>query len=149
MRNSSFEKDDNKDGRPNNWSGNNLDKDDRIGCSRSHTGDCSFKLNGDGDNKGLNQVRSFTGKKGDELTLRVWARAEGATNIFVRLTIYYKDGTSENFVIDVSGTHGWTRYRQEIIAPRAYERIRISLRTEAGSGTVWFDDVTVDVHREP
>ncbi len=134
---------------PSKWSANDLTNADRTSCTRAHTGSCSYKLVGDGSNKALSQSQDFAGKGGDELVFRLWAKAQNANGFFARVTIYYSDKTSEEFIVDVDGTYDWQRFRVPFTAARKYDRVRVTLRTEGGSGTVWFDDVEVRVHREP
>lgn len=133
---------------PNWWRGNRLTTSDGPDCSTSATGSCSMELQGNGTQKQVIFITPTSGSAGDNFTFSLWNRADNSERPFYTKTVLiYTDATEETFrLIPAKGTHDWARYQMDFTAAKDYNRIRVFLVYSYGSGTVWFDDVSLTVY---
>jgi hypothetical protein len=127
------------------WRGNRLTATDGPDCSTSATGSCSMRLVGNGKQKQITFITPTSGNAGDHMTFSLWNMAEGSARPFyTKVVLVYTDASQETFrLIPAKGTHEWALYELDITAAKDYNRIRVFLVYGAGSGTVWFDDVSL------
>jgi bacillolysin len=130
---------------PNYWRGVDITGNDGPDCTTSASGSCSAKMVGNGTVKQINYVGTVNGSAGDDLTFNLWNRTSGAAGpFFAKAVLVYTDSTQEIFkILPDKGTHGWQEYTLDFTAAKDYDRVRIFLLYGAGSGTVWFDDVSL------
>jgi hypothetical protein len=133
---------------PDRWRGNRLTNNDGQDCTTSASGDCSILLEGNGDQKQLTFITPTSGSLGDNFTLSLWNQADSSDRPFYsKAVLVYTDATQEIFrLIPEKGTHGWQYYALDFTAAKDYNRIRVFLVYGAGSGEVWFDDVSLKLH---
>jgi hypothetical protein len=133
---------------PDGWRGNRLTNNDGQDCTTSASGDCSILLEGNGDQKQLTFITPTSGSLGDNFTLSLWNQADSSDRPFYsKAVLVYTDATQEIFrLIPEKGTHGWQYYALNFTAAKDYNRIRVFLVYGAGSGSVWFDDVSLKLH---
>jgi subtilisin len=132
---------------PNWWRGIRLTTADGLDCSTSASGACSMKMGGNGDHKQVSFITSISGNAGDDFALSLWNKADGSDRPFyAKVVLVYSDTSEETFrLIPAKGTHEWARYQLDFTAAKDYNRVRVFLVYGAGSGTVWFDDVSLTV----
>jgi hypothetical protein len=132
---------------PNSWRGNRMAINDGHDCATSASGNCSLYLEGNGDQKQVTFITPASGNSGDSFTLSLWNQANTSDRPFyAKAVLVYTDATQEIFrLIPEKGTHGWKYYALNFSAAKNYNRIRIFLVYGAGSGAVWFDDVSLKV----
>ena len=146
-KNSSFEKDSNGDGVPNNWTPADLTPSDKRVCNKAYAGACSFKMIGDGGTKYMFQYPAISGGIGDEFTLKIWVLTKGLVlgggNVTLYLEIGQTDGgfeyDSQNLAPGSSG--GWVLYTLNHTTIEAYDSSRIWIKFNPTSGKAWFDKV--------
>jgi hypothetical protein len=132
---------------PNWWRGNGLTSSDGPDCSTSATGPCSMEVDGNGTHKQVYFISLVSGSAGDNFNFSLWNKADNSDRPFyTKAVLVYTDTTEETFrLIPAKGTHGWARYQMDFTATKDYNRIRVFLVYSHGSGTVWFDDVSLTV----
>jgi len=141
--NSSFEKDSDGDGIPNNW----IDFGTGIAptrvCNQSVAGSCSLKFILDNNDKGVNQNLSISGDAGDAYKLTFWMKGKlveaGTEDLFVQIVFLASGETERKFL--PAGTSAWTKYSLIATASADYTDAVIMLESNVFtlSGKVWFD----------
>jgi hypothetical protein len=152
VKNGSFEKDGNGDGLPNKWLELNLTAGDKRVCNQSASGQCSFKMVGngiaDGPTKIFFQIVPVSGLDGDQYSLSFWTKGKeivfgsgGFATVFVQFN-WVGGGNNSHFFNIPSGTSAWTLGNiPDAEALADYSSISVSLEFDADSGKVWFDKV--------
>lgn len=158
--NSSFERDDNTDGIPNNWvSSGNLTANDGIdqynpALNNVYVGNNSFKLAGQsGVNKYIKQHIKFSGNASTPLTLSGWSKQEGADpnggNYLMQIAINYTDGHTDwsNANDFDKSTSGWQHVaaKVNILPDKQIESIDVYYLYYNQTGTAWFDAMRLEV----
>lgn len=117
-------------------------------------GNASLRLSGNVDTGTWRVVeQSVPVHAGDRVTLRVRGRSAGVVreasqyaNANATLSFDDAEGSRLSIVATpmLAGDHPWTELVSDVIAPPGTARVRVGLFLSM-SGTVWFDDVRVDV----
>jgi len=148
LANSSFEKDSDGDGIPNNWTLNNASGADKRVCNQSYHGACSFKMVGAGAEIFIHQDLDLAGSGGDSFKLTFWAKTKeidldttGLLKAFV--IVYFTGGGTESFGLNISpGTSPWTKYVLELAVSQDYNFIVVELfQDDLAGGKAWVDKV--------
>jgi probable HAF family extracellular repeat protein len=132
---------------PNWWRGNRLTTADGPDCTTAASGACSMRMVGNGDHKQVIFITSLNGNAGDDFSISLRNKADGSARPFyAKVVLVYTDTSEETFrLIPAKGTHDWAQYQLSFTAAKDYNRVRVFLVYGAGSGTVWFDDVSLTV----
>jgi hypothetical protein len=107
-----------------------------------------MELQGNGTQKQVIFITPISGSAGDSFTFSLWNRAANSERpFFTKTVLIYTDATEETFrLIPAKGTHDWARYQLDFTAAKDYNRVRVFLVYSYGSGTVWFDDVSLTMY---
>jgi hypothetical protein len=149
VANSSFEKDSNGDGIPNNWVGHLLTPSDKRVCNQSYVGSCSFKLVGDGTAKSLYQGIPVTGGTGESYKFTFWIKAKYVSSggdLAIHFELLHSGGLDADIVEQVvpSGNTAWRKYVLNLTSTESYTQLYAYILAESGSGGVlWVDKVKV------
>ena len=117
---------------------------------QAHAGTHSLKLVGDGGAAGWTGT-PFAPPEPQPYTITVgaWSRAANVvapTSYALVINVILDDGTTAAYSTGLgfsAGTHGWEYRSRTVTFDRHLRVIQPSFRFAGGSGTVWFDDVTV------
>lgn len=84
---------------------------------------------------------------GNHYKLSAWLKTADVTSTQgARLRVVYYSGDQQINLIysdKLRGTNDWTRIEKALDPPKEIDRIRVQLFLEEGTGTVWFDDVSL------
>lgn len=117
-----------------------------------HSGKSSLKIQG-GSGEGWESVgvgvqgnSGFTLKPGYQYKLSVWVKTKDVENsAFIRIKVTYKSGGDEYFgTEEVFGTKDWQKISVDF-SPREENTVGYLGAQLVGKGTVWFDDVTLEL----
>ena len=141
--NSSFEKDSDGNGIPNNWINFGSGITPTRVCNQSVAGNCSLKFILDNNDKGVNQNLSISGDAGNAYKLTFWMKGKlveaGTEDLFVQIVFLASGQTERKFL--PAGTSAWTKYSLIATASADYTDAVIHLESNVStlSGKVWFD----------
>ena len=140
LLNSSFEKDSDGDGIPNNWIDFGTGITPKRVCNQSVAGSCSLKFVLDDNDKGVYQNLSISGDAGDAYKLTFWMKGKlveiGTGNLFVSINFIPAGGATGFLPV---GTSAWSKHALIATASADYTDMAVQLESNALSGKVWFD----------
>jgi hypothetical protein len=151
LRNGSFEKDTNGDGRPNKWSISGAGTLPTRDCTQSHNGACSLKFVLDGQSKTAQQVIPISGSAGDKYTLDFWVTGESVTYggevMSLGIFFHHLDGSNNGSAQALyEGTTAWAHWTiAGALSIEDFDYIYILFQADAASGTGWYDKLRVVV----
>ncbi|GAE48103.1 DNRLRE domain-containing protein [Mesobacillus boroniphilus] len=159
VENSSFEKDANQDGKPDNWdTSTNLSTNDKIvqnvnsGDDNVYIGKSSFQMTGEaGKDKYIKQRVNFSGDQNTKMTLSGWSKQSDANPnggyYALQLAINYTDGTTDwDYANDFDKTAtGWQHVAAEIKPKKAFNSIDVYYYYYNQTGTAWFDAMRLEI----
>jgi len=119
-----------------------------CGGSLAHTGNCAVHFDGDGSNKRLLQRVRKAGSAGDPISISIWrkgASVPGAGGAYVKVEIFYTDGTSDiiRMDLDTGNLAVWEEFTTDFTAAKDYKRFNVDLFYKKNSGTMWLDDINL------
>jgi len=148
LKNPSFETDNNKDNKPDQWAYTNFKvATDIRDCTVFKTGKCSLKLAGNNIQKIVSQSIIKSGNSGDDFAYSVWNKSSAVPGSAIyRLQVqFYNGGTlfatkTLNFK---KGTHTFEKVNGSFIAPGAYTKIVFRIVFKSSTGSAWFDTASL------
>jgi len=150
VKNGSFEKDGDGDGIPNKWTSYLLAASDKRVCNQSYSGDCSFRMVGEGgtSDKMIYQglPSSIAGGAGDAYTLKMWVKtkdlASGTGFATIYLVLYKTGGGSDQAAVNITdGTSGWALYTVDLTTTETYAGGVVQVEFYHNTGKIWLDKV--------
>ena len=146
VKNKSFEKDSDFNGIPNAWFTINFIPGMKRVCNQAFSGQCSFKMVGDGNPHYLYQepAASF-GSAGYTETLAGYVRGNSVVGAsWLALRFAQTDGGFQyEYITLPTGTYGWTFVSDTFTADEPFNVLRIYLFMNSTSGKIWFDKITL------
>jgi hypothetical protein len=125
----------------------NIDPNEGPDCtgSNAHSDTCSVHFDGDATNKRLLTRVKKTGTAGDPIAISIWrkgASVPGAGGAYVKVEIFYTDGTSDivKMGLDIGNLALWEEITTGFTAAKDYKRFNVDLFYKKASGTLWLDD---------
>ncbi|WP_241762332.1 hypothetical protein [Anoxybacillus flavithermus] len=153
--NSSFERDMNSDGIPDNWTtSGNLSTNDGLDTTVAniYVGSKSFKITGEsGKNKYIKQRINISGDSNTKLTLSGWSKQEGANPnggyYSLQVAIHYTNGTTDwGYANDFDKAKtDWQHVAAEVKPKQAFDYIDVYYYYYNQTGTAWFDAMRLEV----
>ncbi|MCG3086084.1 DNRLRE domain-containing protein [Anoxybacillus sp. LAT_31] len=153
--NSSFERDMNSDGIPDNWTtSGNLSTNDGLDTTVAniYVGSKSFKITGEsGKNKHIKQRINISGDSNTKLTLSGWSKQEGANPnggyYSLQVAIHYTNGTTDwGYANDFDKAKtDWQHVAAEVKPKQAFDYIDVYYYYYNQTGTAWFDAMRLEV----
>lgn len=141
----SFDRDRNGDGRPDDWSGRNLQVGDSLVSDPLYEGRWAFQITGAaGVTKELRQRIVTSKPAGTILTLEGFSRSDGTSaaggNYEVRAEVGYTDGSGQVLRLRFpKSTHGWKGRGESLVAAKPVSEIQVRVIYADQVGTAWFD----------
>ncbi|MCA1066128.1 DNRLRE domain-containing protein (plasmid) [Rossellomorea sp. AcN35-11] len=150
LKNNSFESDRDSDGYPDEFEiASTLSTSDGIDTTVAHTGKSSLVIHNDSEYNWVRQNYNISGQKGDSFTLSGWSKSDGNVTGSYQVIFEYIDtnGTKQWEVLTFDGADDSWHYREkEFVMGADYDNLNVYLRLAQGTGTAWFDDVSVKKH---
>lgn len=120
-----------------------------CGFGNAHTGNCSWRFNGDGSSKRIfMRFKTPGGLKGDSFVLSIYRKGlsvPAADGAFVKAIFFYTDGSqgSFKFNLDTGNLTTWEQFTLPFVAARDYKRVKIALFYKKASGSMLLDDISL------
>jgi hypothetical protein len=117
-----------------------------CGAGNAHSDNCAWRFEGDGTRKRLLTRVKQAGSAGDPFNISIYrkgASVPGAKGAYVKVQIFYLDGTSDIFRLDLDtgDMSVWEQFNLAFIAAKDYKRFNVDLFYKKASGTLWVDDI--------
>ncbi|WP_260472071.1 DNRLRE domain-containing protein [Bacillus canaveralius] len=159
VENSSFERDTDQDGKPDNWdTSGNLSMNDKIvqnvnsGDDNVYIGKSSFQMTGEAaKNKYLKQRINLSGDANTKLTLSGWSKQVGTNPnggyYSMQIAINYTDGTTDWDYANGfdKAASDWKHVAAEVNPKKAFNSIDVYYYYYNQTGTAWFDAMRLEI----
>ena len=134
---------------PSNWAAAQFSLSDGKDTINKKEGMAALKISGQpGKTKTLTQTRAVGGAAGNAFVLSLWRKGTSipGTAGLVRAQVLFYSGSSlvQTATLTLpNGAYNWTQQKLAFTVAHAYTKVVIKLTYSKGSGTVWFDGLSL------
>jgi|CXWL01.1.fsa_nt_gi hypothetical protein len=128
---------------PQKWVGGGQSLNDRKVCDVSYQGSCSLLFFNDETLTTFSQMIEVAGNANEHFKLSFWGKSERAmseTIPLAALTVFYKDGTEEEFSISAQLYKKWTLQQLVFETDKPYSSMFLQFHPTT-SALIWLDDI--------
>ncbi|MDD2480725.1 MAG: DNRLRE domain-containing protein, partial [Lutispora sp.] len=155
LGNPGFEVDNDEDDIPDGWTQNaSIEARDGLDANYSHSGNRSYLMYGNANNKLLYQQIDISGDAGVPIHFSGWSRSEGATfgrgYYELNLQFNYEDKTYDWITAPFTNNNLTWVYAENVgVSKKKFTSVTLFLKVENQTGQMWFDDVSLRLAGAP